>query len=250
WLAYNWVDERFGIQAGQQAEVETLIAAAHRWHRQTQLPSYADTLDAMADRYADGLSEADVSWLAERIERHRVAAVAEWVPRVAPFLADLAPRQIERFHERGLERIEEAAEPLALAPDERLDRRVDEVEEQLERWLGDLSDEQTRYLREKLSKLGNFRARWVAHRRERLEEMTDLLSTADAAAIERQMLDWWIDLDTGYAPGYAEARRSAWQGFFALMVDFDARVSAQQRARAMERMRRYAREFRLLAADD
>ncbi|MGB0721019.1 MAG: DUF6279 family lipoprotein [Gammaproteobacteria bacterium] len=251
WLAYTRIDDRFAITDAQQSRVEELIAGAHRWHRRTQLPAYANTLEQMAERYADGLSRADVNWIADRIEMHRRAAVEELVPRAAPFLADLDSTQVAHFRRRGLERIEEAAEPLSLDPEKRLNERVDSVEEQLERWLGDLSSGQLDFLRTRLADLPDFRARWIAHRRVRLEEMTQLLATApDAAAIEAGLLHWWVDLDVGYTPDYARARADAWQRFFTLMVEFDSLVTTTQRSQAVETLRRYAAEFRGLSRDD
>ncbi|MEJ2576205.1 MAG: DUF6279 family lipoprotein [Gammaproteobacteria bacterium] len=240
WLAFQALDERFGVRTDQADWVEHRLDVLHRWHRQTQLPAYRETLDALSARFADGLTATDLHWLEARIERHRRALVERIVPELAVFMADLDAAQRERYAAVTEEQLAEAAEPLALEPKARVAERLEQFVERIEPWTGDLTRAQRRGLEGDVARQPDLLAPWLDQRRQRRDALLDLLARQpEPAQIENLLFGWWRDLDRAYPPDYVIARHAARDQLFELLVRLDDRLSDEQRERVQAKLNDY-----------
>jgi len=240
WIAYQALDERFDIRADQAEAVESRLHALHGWHRETQLPLYRQTLQATAVRFADGLDLADLHWLEQRIEQHRLALAERLIPDLAGFLADLDPEQVARYENVSAEGLAEAAEPLALEDEARTARRLDAYLERIEPWTGSLTGRQRDALTARVADQPDLRPAWLALRQARRDALlAELRRERGARPIADLLRGWWLDLETGYPRDYAVARRASLEHLYETLVDLDGRLEPGQRERVLERLADY-----------
>src|SRR5438445_4214721 len=74
-----------------------------------------------------------------------------------------------------------------------------------------------------------------------------LLAMVRARESKKRLPERAANFDQGRDPAYAAASEAARQEYFALLLDLDRTLSAEQRARAVATFRRYADDFTLLA---
>ena len=67
--------------------------------------------------------------------------------------------------------------------------------------------------------------------------------------MSRSLPDLAANYDRGREPAYLAALEAARKEYFAMALDIDRGLSAQQRARAAGELRRYAGDFRTLAGE-
>jgi hypothetical protein len=247
WVFYRALDQRFDITAQQRPWVKDRLRALHRWHRETQLPRYGETLHELARRYTEGFGLQDLNWLDDEIEVHRQVLVARIIPDFAEYLAALEPEQIDHFAEFASVSLAEAAEPLELGLEDRLDHRFGEVKEQLTRWTGDLDRVQATALRRDLAKWPDFRHDWVEQRRIRQQNLLKLLrANPTPTVVEDHLNAHWLDLRASYPPAYWASRQAAKSRLLQVLLNTEKRLSPPQRAHVLERIERYADDIRQL----
>ncbi|MGB5639777.1 MAG: DUF6279 family lipoprotein [Sedimenticolaceae bacterium] len=240
WLVFEAMDDRFDIRPDQEDWVKAGLGNLHSWHRMTQLPAYRQTLEGLSLRFADGLDNADLAWLEERVERHRRTLVELVVPDLSRFLADLDAEQLARYAAWSQEAIDEAGEPLQWSATRRQAWRLEGFIDRIEPWTGELSTTQVRALEMDVAALPDMRRTWIGQRRQRHQTLLALLSTRPAPELIEDLLNgWWLNLEAGYPPSYVAQRRSMKEQVFALLTRLDAGLTPDQRAQVTRRLEGY-----------
>jgi hypothetical protein len=227
------------------AELEGRIADFLGWHRARALPQYAATADEAARRLERGLSRQDLVWgydsaLAQARESARAAA-----ERIAPLLDRLTPAQVAHLErELAEDNRKFARKYLRGGEPERRRRRIERNVERLEDWVGGLSGAQVE------------RVAMYSERAPLLEELRDrdrkrlqaeLLAIVRAHESRKRLPDAAAHWDRGREPAYAAAYEASRDKYFAMLLDIDSSLSAEQRGRALQALRRWADDFRILA---
>jgi hypothetical protein len=209
------------------------------------LPKYAQLADEARRRFARPLQPADVVWgydaaIAQIREGLRAAA-----ERIAPLLDRLTPEQIEHLERRMADdnrRFEK--ENLRGSERERRKRRTERNVERLEDWLGRLSEAQVERVAqysERAPLLDEWR--WRDHKR----LQAGLVAIVRAREASQRLADFISNWDRGRDPGYAAAYEASRKEYFAMALDLERSLTARQRTRALEQLRRYADDFRSLS---
>jgi hypothetical protein len=242
WRALQFLD----VHDEASDELDERIAAFLRWHRAQELPQYAREADEAARRVARGLSREDVLWGYDAFVARAEASLRMAVEQAAPMLDRLDAGQLQHMQERLAEENRKfAREYLRGAERERRERRTRRVVERLEDWVGTLSKAQTE------------RVRQYSERMPLIDEMrdqdnkrlqTEVLAIVRAHEAQKRLAERLADRERGRDPLYVKARAESWSEFHALIIDIDRLASAEQRARTVSELRRYAEEFRALAA--
>jgi hypothetical protein len=220
--------------------VKADLAALHSRHQKSQLPAYQETLKGLSQCFSDGLDDADLLWLEERMEGHRRDLVELVVPDLSLFLADLDEAQWAQYAAWSQEAIDEAAEPLQWDAPRRHAWRLQGFIDRIEAWTGELSTTQVRALEPDVAALPEMRPEWIEQRRNRREALLALLATRPTPeSIEALLYGWWLDLEAGYPPSYAAQRRAAKKQMVLLLTRLDAGLASEQRARLRRRLDDY-----------
>jgi hypothetical protein len=107
-IAYYWLDGWVDFDDAQGPKAREALDAAHRWHRRTQLPDYAQWLDKTAAEMPRGDITADeVCRAGKELEARWFALVDHLAPAAAELAASLSDAQLAHLQKRfdeGLKR--------------------------------------------------------------------------------------------------------------------------------------------------
>jgi hypothetical protein len=158
----------------------------------------------------------------------------------------LTPEQVQHI-EQGIaeENRKFARENLRGSERERRERRAQRIIDRLEDWLGNLSKAQVERIRQYSE-----RAPLIDELRDRDNKrlQADVLAIIRAREAQKRLAERMVNWEKGRDPAYAAARQASWHDFYTLLLDIDRMETREQRARAVAQLRRYAEDFRMLAA--
>jgi hypothetical protein len=246
-LYVRWQVHSYIAVEGQDAdELDERIDEFHAWHRKNALPKYVTLAHEAAQRFADGLSRADVVWGYDSARAQARESLRKAAELVAPLLDRLTSEQIEAMEQR----IAEAnrtfyRDHLRGSERERRARRARVAVNRLEDWVGKLTHAQVQRVREYAE-----RAPLTEELRDRDRKrlQNDVVAIVRAREARARLAERVVSWEKGREPAY-EAALDAWrEQYFAMLIDVDRMLTHEQRARALGHMRRYAEDFEALAA--
>jgi hypothetical protein len=147
-IAYWWMNSYVGFSDQQRPWVRDELGKFFAWHRQTQLPDYAQVLARAQQRLQQPVNAAEVqedfTLMRERAER----IVAYALPSLTTLALSLSPQQIANI-ERKLAANNEKyrKEYLRGGPGERRQARFEKLMKQAGYWFGDFNAAQTERIR-------------------------------------------------------------------------------------------------------
>lgn len=253
-LLYWWLDRYVDFSDAQKPLVRDSLAALHAWHRQQELPAYAELLARMQPLARGHVSPDLVCHFTEQI-RARIERLAEQtadgLARVAP---TLTAQQLRRLAERLEDNNEKWREEwLDGTPEELLQRRYQRALDRYENFYGTLSDAQKSLLRQGLAQSGfDARLAWA----ERLRRQQDLLrvlqqhrgSGSDrAAAVQADMRALLQRSLQSPEPAYQRQTERVLQSGCATLAAIHNSASPAQRRHLQDKLRDYEDDFRALA---
>lgn len=253
-LAYDNIDTfirwrmlQFLDVHGEQAdELDERIAGFMRWHRAQALPKYARDADDAARRLERGLTREDLVWGYDIFIGHGREAMRAAVDQTAPLLDRLTPEQVRHMEQRVAEENRTfAREYLRGGERERREQRARRIVERLEDWLGNLSNAQIEAVNQ-----FTVRAPLIDELRDRDNRRIqgEILAIIRAHDARQRLADKVVNWDGGRDPAYIAARAANVHEFNTMLLEINRLATREQRAGAIAELRRYAEEFRALAA--
>jgi len=237
WQANSYFD----FHGEQSDDLDRRLAAFLAWHRAEALPRYARLAEDASARMLRGINRGDLEWGYDAMQARIREALGAAAAEIAGLLDGLSPDQIAHFEQRlADENRKFAKEQVQGTVEERQQRRVKRNIERLEEWFGSLSDAQLERVR-----LYGERAPFSAHLRERdrKRRQAELLAILRARGAKQRLVQWAEAWDRGREPAYARAVRATLAEYYDLLLDLDRTLSAEQRAHAAKRLKRYAELF-------
>ena len=232
---------------GEQAdELDERIARFMRWHRVNALPKYARDADDAALRLSRGLTREDLVWGYDAFTVHAREAMRVAAEQMAPLLDRLTPEQVRHIEQRiADENRKFAREFLRGSERERREQRAQRIVERLEDWLGNLSKAQIEAVRQysAVAPLLN-----ELRDRDQKRIQGEILAVIRARESRKHLADRITAWEKGRDPAYIAARQANIDAFNRMFLEIDRLATPEQRARAVAELRRYAGEFRALAA--
>ncbi len=235
----------FDVEGEQSDQLDRGLAAVLAWHRGEALPQYARLANEMAARLQRGIKRQDLEWsydaLREQIRQTLAAAAGE----SAGLLDRLGPEQIEHFEGRLAEENRKFAKEEVQGTVEQLHkRRMKRNLERLEEWFGSLDDAQEERVRQYNARAPLAGALRERDRKRRQAEFLAMLRARDAKRRLAPFLERW---ESDREPAYAKAMHATRDEYMKLLLDLDRTLSAEQRAHAVARLRRFGELFDSLA---
>ncbi len=231
-------------------EVARLVA----WHRTAMLPSYAAFLNRQADTADKGpWRREDVATAFAEFRVLLDDTVAGATPYIARVLArHTAPGKVDHLDAQmaayiSEERLEEREAPFGVLLEQRVERRVNN----LERFIGPLRGDQIEIVRRHTRPTVGDRLVWLDHLEKRQRALADYLrrdpaSAALAAFVYTLVLRGYDIVD----PSYENVSEARWRKLEALYADVLASLSDGQRLNLSQTLRSYASDILELAAGE
>jgi hypothetical protein len=232
---------------GEQAdELDERIGRFMRWHRVQALPKYARDAEDAARRLERGLSRDDLVWGYDIFIGHGREAMRAAADQAAPLLDRLTSEQIRHMEQRVAEENRKfAREYLRGSERERREKRAKRIVGRLEDWLGTLSQAQIEAVQQ-----FSARAPLIDELRDRDNRRIqgEMLAVIRAHEAKKRLGEKVVNWDRGRDPAYIAARAVNVHEFNTLLLEVNRVATREQRARVIAELRRYAEEFRALAA--
>lgn len=253
-LAYWWIDSYIDLNEAQTPRLRKELDELAQWHRSRELPEVVLLLQKARQMAPGPISPAQVCALVEdgRTRFNAVTARSEglvlWLaPSLSPAQIDHLARQFAKSNK------EWEADWLRGTPADQLKHRVKQATRRFEMLYGDLDETQIQLLRAELAG-SSFDARlWRTERLRRQEDMLATLRRVSAGNLPpetvRDSMEALLERLTTPpgAAGKAYADTMLRENC-ALFSRIHNSTSASQRARAVQTLRGYEEDFRVLSA--
>ena len=214
------------------------------WHRARALPQYARLSAEAARRMASGLSPADLVWGYDAFVAQAKEGLHEAAERIAPMLDRLTPDQVAEIEKRFAEDNRKFSKENRGSEKERRLRRAKRTVGQLEDWVGKLNKaqvERVRQMSERVPVYDDLRER------ERKRIHAEFLSIVRAHEAQKRLPAFVYAWDHGRDPALAAASKIWRAEYEKMLIDIDHSLSAEQRAKAVTRLRSFSEDFTALA---
>jgi hypothetical protein len=242
WKAGSYLD----LEGADADELDERIDEFHEWHRKNALPKYVTQVNEASQRFADGLSRADLVWGYDSLRVQARESLRKAGELAAPLLDRLQPGQVAQIERRlADENRKFHRDNLRGSERDRRRRRAKFMVDRLEDWVGKLTQAQVQRVREYSE-----RAPLVDELRDRDRKrlQKDVIAIIRAREARAKLPDRVANWDRGREPSYVAALEAWREQYFSLLLDIDRSLTPEQRARAAAHLRRYAEEFEALAA--
>ena len=252
-LLYWWLDKHVDFNSTQTPAVRQALDDLQRWHRKQALPAYADLLSRMAHVAEQDVTTQQACSLMDEIENQLDQLAQQSIALTAPIVTGLQAPQHEHLARYWVRKNEDWADDW-LAPSEarRLRKRSDAAIERYEDVYGRLTPAQNQQI-ERHVRDSVWTPQWG--QQERLRRQQDLLQALERIHAERldaaqtQAVLWKVWQRWMHPPQATDKQRmQAWreQGCRHL-AELHNSTSAEQRQRAVKRLRAYEKDLRELA---
>ncbi len=252
-LIYWWVDGYADLDDAQSTRLRQDIDRFLAWHRQTELPAYAQRLQQWRAMAANDLSAEEVCAQTEAVRQAGLRLIErghEPLARLALTLSATQLQHLERHQAKGNQSFEK--DFLRGSAEERLERRLDRALDRYEDLYGALTPSQVERVRQSLRASPFDPARALADRKARQTDLRGLLRQWQAAGTPPEAaalaLQGWLQRNL-FASPTAGTEAAAWvrhgcQSF----AELHNSTSAEQRRHAQAELQRYESDLRALAA--
>ncbi len=249
-IAAWMVDEYFDLDPRQKDQFITRFDKLHEWHRYDQLPDYAAFIGETRLRLQRGLQRDDLLWVVEGVKARYRTIVERGVDDAAALLVTLSPAQLHALQRQWDKDNTRYARDHALDGDTedrrraRLRRTIDRIRD----WTGPLTREQETRIAAMVEAMPVVARLRHEDRKRRQREFLALMETrGDRAVFASRLRHWLLNWEEGRDPEYDRAYRQWLEMRVQMMVSVDRMLTPQQRASAMDRLQRYAEDFRSLS---
>lgn len=249
-VAYVYIKTQVSLEDLQSQQLRGSLRSFLDWHRSSELPRYAQFAQTLARDAAQPLGRARID--AARVEMEALwrDAVARGAPEAARFLAGLGPAQRAEFFASLGEDDDDLREEYCETPLEKRQRRqLEDLVDLAEDWVGTVTAAQRELLRVRLAALQPTGCRWVDSRIRVRAAFRELVERgAGQPDFAERLRELMVNPEQRWDPAYRRAFDANREAFVDMLAEFDASLTAGQRARLSGKLAGYARDFRAWAA--
>jgi hypothetical protein len=240
WRALSYVP----LSGKAADELDERIDGFLAWHRAKALPQYARLSADAARRISAGLSPADLVWGYDSFNAQAKESLHEAAVRLAPMLDRLTPEQVSHMEKRFADDNRKFVRENRGSEKDRRNRRARRMVDALEDWFGKLSKaqvERVKQFAERSPMTEDLRDR------DRRRLQADVLAMIRAREAQKRLPAYLENWDRGRDPAMITANK-AWRAELdRLLLDIDRMLTAEQRAKAVARLRGFSEDFSALA---
>ena len=250
WIAL-WIAEGFfDLNDDQKEEFRKRFARFHEWHRQEQLPEYAQFLTDVRARVERGFTREDALWVSDGLQARYRTLIGYASDDAAAMLMTITPAQIEKLENRWRKTNHSFVREFHLEASEAEQRR-EEGRRTLSRvrdWVGHLDDAQEQQILAWGAALPLAHGARHRDRMRRQREFLQLMSQRDdagrfAARLHHFLLNW----EEGRDPEYDRMFKDWTERQASLYASISRILLPHQRAAVADRIQGYINDMTSLA---
>jgi hypothetical protein len=223
-LVYWWLDGYVDWTSAQTPRVRAALTQWFAWHRRTQLPDYAVLLTrAQTEVLADTTAARACEWQVDIVKRASIA-FEQAVPAAADILLTITPQQIAHLERRYAKNNEEFRDDY-LQPDlgKRAELTLKRTVERAEMLYGRLDDAQRARMTLALARSPFDPEAWFAERRQRQQEVLQLLRSVVAGGASREQVQAGL---RAYADHVQRSPQEAYRRYSERLMEFNCGFAA------------------------
>lgn len=247
WMAHDYFD----LNADQRDLFSQRFERLHAWHRQTQLPEYAQFLGDIQSRARRGLGESDMLWVVDGFKQRYARIVVRGAADAADLLATLTPEQIESFRQQLDKDNKKFLREHRINDGEAERRKVvrERSLSQLRDWVGPLSDAQQTTINTLLQTMPLIDRLRHEDRLRRQREFLALLEMrgGDRRVFTTRLRDWLVNWEAGRSAEQTRLFDESWKRRAEFHAAVDHMLTPAQRQHLLHRLQDYIDDFRDLS---
>lgn len=251
WLTHYYLSSQVSLDGPQSSELRANLREFFVWHRSNELPRYASFLERFASAAGRPLTREQLESGSGEIEDFVRTSITRGAPDAARWLDGLRPQQVDELF-ANLEKKEQESrkEHCDLESTKRREKSVERFIENVEDWTGRLRRSQRELVAARLATTsGDPCLDLSAQARSRIEFRALVDRHRRQADFAERIASFLTRPEDRWEPAYAEAYASNRAIIFDLIADLDRTMSAEQRRRALSRLREFAGNLRKLAVE-
>jgi hypothetical protein len=251
WLTHYYLSSQVSLDGPQSSELRANLREFFVWHRRTELPRYASFLERFAGAAERPLVREQLESGSGEIESFVRASITHGAPDAARWLNGLRAEQVDELFANFEKKEQESrAEHCGIEPSRRREKSVERFIENVEDWTGRLRRSQRELVAARLARTtGDPCLDLSAQERSRIEFRALVDRHRGQPDFADRIASFLTRPEDRWEPAYAKAYAANRAIIFDLMADLDHTMSAEQRRRAISRLRDFARNLRRLAAE-
>lgn len=240
WGVVWWVEDYISLTSEQEAQLNQDLEALRQWHCSVELPRYQQWLAALKSDLAEGTpGQATVLFHQEQL----MDFIPELLERAAPvavnLLSSLSVEQVAQLADNMAEKQQELEqEMLEGTPAETARARSERTIERIERWLGDLNQQQWTIVESWSADRGRQTEIWLTGRRNWQLALLDVLEQRGEPGFAEQVKELLVHSERARGAEYQAMLAKSRVAMASLMHDLlqagDTRHQDHLLARASE----------------
>ena len=251
WFTHYFLRNQVSLDGPQSRALRADLRDFFAWHRRSELPRYADFLDRFADAAARPISASQFDDGRIEIEGFVRDAVVHGAPDAARWLRQLrAPQVDELFASFEKDEVEARKRYCEQTPAERRDQSVKRLIDNVEDWTGRLRSSQRRLIASRLGAWEGDSCEDVSAQEKSRREFRTLVEEHRAAPdFAKRIAVFMTNSEDRWEADYRRTFEANRARYIQLLADLNGTLSPAQRARAVERLRGFARDLQALATE-
>ena len=194
WALPWYVDRVFDLSSVQEKELKRSLSEQLRWHQQTQLPLYIETLGEWEIFALSSHSAAEFNRLLARNQAHLTLLVKHLVSDVSPFLLSLSVSQRKTLVELIDESNQKYKSRYLLDEESVEEVRAESFAESVRFWFGTVSAVQEQEVLKALADYAPAESIVYLNRIQSLARFRDILAGPMGESLRRKQLDEFLNL--------------------------------------------------------
>ncbi|TAG36847.1 MAG: hypothetical protein EAZ34_00755 [Polaromonas sp.] len=254
-LAFFYLNGYADFTEAQSLQVKSELTRLHTWHRQTQLPAYADLLDKLQTVLQGNITPAQVCAVWPDVRRQLLAVPSQAEPAVAALALSLQPEQLQHMQRKFARgNADYRKDFIDAAPAAIRARRYEQATSRADMLYGPLDEQQLRRIGQLVDQTGLNAPLVYAERLRRQQDALQTLraisaanSTANTAAAQTQLRALLDRTLASPEPAYRSYIDKNTQDGCRAVAELHNSTTDAQRRKAMRVVRGYAVDLRTLA---
>nr|WP_010132261.1 DUF6279 family lipoprotein [Microbulbifer agarilyticus] len=244
WWMDRTLNKYLDLDGPQKELLSRRVDEFHRWHRQTQLPRYADYMEQLATQVdSPDVSPKNLKKIEKQVDDFWHSSVVMLSDLLLPILVELDDNQINQLAENARKEREKSLKKW----DKSQRKREKQFRKQAERWLGDLTAEQQAMIDKQVAETSFNPASRIAQRELWTNTFLDTLRNKPQG-YESKLRKLLIDPQTLWPDDYRQMQDALRDQGRTLATGILESTTPEQRAHMQETLLEFASDFRHLAA--